>query len=534
MLTAQRIIKSYRRKRIIVCLTLAVCALVATLAVRYLNARNSNELRVTQFTGRAVALVETLLAPLESGRTALAPLVGLPCDMAQLPLRVEAARLQTLRAIVLVKSGVIYCSSIFGSRDKTLDSLQPRLPSPAAQMLLTRDNSLIKGSAILLIWTPVSRDGQDGIIQLLNIELLSGLMLESARPWVDRVVLNVGDAHLEYGKGVIPALPASDRLIAREQASDRFPFSVTVTGPSAAELALRNLPAQLPLALVLSLLIGYIAWLATAGRMSFSREINLGLAGQEFEIYCQPLVSARHKHCCGVEILLRWNNPRQGFISPDVFIPLAEQENLIAPLTRYVLAETARQRHYFPASRHFHIGINVAASHFHRGAIIEDLKQFWFPLRPVQPLMLELTERDALPDVDHRVVLQLREMGVKLAIDDFGTGQSSLSYLEKLHPEVLKIDKSFTAAIGTDAVNSTVTDIIIALGKKLNIQLVAEGVEEMKQAAYLRRHGVAVLQGYLYAKPMPLHDFPAWLASQEASLRGQDGTAVNAVPLRQD
>ncbi|EYI71054.1 diguanylate cyclase/phosphodiesterase, partial [Salmonella enterica subsp. enterica serovar Heidelberg str. N20134] len=99
---------------------------------------------------------------------------------------------------------------------------------------------------------------------------------------------------------------------------------------------------------MLSLLIGYIAWLATASRMSFSWEINLALAEREFELFCQPLLNARTQQCTGVEILLRWNNPRQGWISPDVFIPIAEEHNLIAPLTRYVIAETIRQRHYFP------------------------------------------------------------------------------------------------------------------------------------------------------------------------------------------
>lgn len=120
-------------------------------------------------------------------------------------------------------------------------------------------------------------------------------------------------------------------------------------------------------------MIGYIAWLATASRMSFSWEINLALAEREFELFCQPLLNARTQQCTGVEILLRWNNPRQGWISPDVFIPIAEEHNLIAPLTRYVIAETIRQRHYFPINHQFHIGINVAASHFRHGVLLKIL-----------------------------------------------------------------------------------------------------------------------------------------------------------------
>ena len=184
---------------------------------------------------------------------------------------------------------------------------------------------------------------------------------------------------------------------------------------------------------------------------------------------------------------------------------------MINALTRYVLTKTAAQRHYFPASADFHIGVNIAASHFHDGVIIDDLKRYWYPHCPVQTLFLELTERDALPEVDYRVAHDLRKLGVRLAIDDFGTGQSSLSYLETLSPDVLKMDKRFTAAIGTDAVNSTVTDIIIAMARRLKIELVAEGVETEEQAAYLCRLGVPVLQGYLFAHPMPLSALPQWL-----------------------
>lgn len=239
----------------------------------------------------------------------------------------------------------------------------------------------------------------------------------------------------------------------------------------------------------------------------------MGIAQREFTLFCQPLLNTRAQRCDGVEILLRWNNPRLGPIAPDVFIPIAEAKNLILPLTRYVLNETAQQLHYFPADPKFHIGINAAAAHFRDDKLLlEDLNNLWFSVKPVVQLTIELTERDALHDVNSELLRELHSRKVQLAIDDFGTGNSSLSWLEKLHPDVLKIDKSFTHAIGTDAVNSTVTDIIIALGQRLNIELVAEGVETPEQANYLQRHGVHLLQGYLYAPPMPLAEFPQWLA----------------------
>ena len=121
---------------------------------------------------------------------------------------------------------------------------------------------------------------------------------------------------------------------------------------------------------------------------------------------------------------------------------------------------------------------------------------------------MELTERDVLQDGDHHMAEHLHFKGVQLAIDDFGTGNSSLSWLEKLRPDVLKIDKSFTSAIGIDSVNATVTDMIIALAHRLKIVTVAEGVETRDQEEYLRGNGVDLLQGFYYARPMPVEDFP--------------------------
>lgn len=532
MQNAQTIIKDYRRKRVIVCVTVALVTLVLTLGIRFISQRNLNQERILDFTNHTVRSLDKILLSLENRLDVLQPLVGQPCQQSHLLLRKQAAILQTVRSIALVKDGILFCSSIFGSRDVPVKNLQPYLPAAEPKLLLSTDHSLLKGSPILIQWYPVSPDGEDGVMEIVNIDLITKMILEPQRPLIADVVLTVGDNFLRYGQQVTDIMTFDDGDSRLHQASTHYPFSITVSGPGPGRMALKNLPTQLPLALMLSLLLGYIAWLATARRMSFTWEINMGLAAGEFELFCQPLMNARSQDCVGVEILLRWNNPRQGWISPDVFIPLAEEHNLIVPLTRYVISETVRQIGYFPASSSFHIGINVAASHFRRATLIQDLNRAWFSASPVQQLIVELTERDALLDVDYRVVRELHRKGVKLAIDDFGTGNSSLSWLEKLHPDVLKIDKSFTTAIGTDAVNSTVTDIIIALGQRLNIELVAEGVETEEQSLYLRRHGVSILQGFFFARPMPLRDFPVWLAGSSPPPAHHNGHIVPLMPLR--
>lgn len=530
MQTAQRIIKSYRRKRLIICVAVAVVTLISTLAIRFISERNFNQQKIVTFTSHAVESLDKLLLPLELKRNVVMPLVGLSCANAHLLLRKQAASLQTVRSIGLIKDGILYCSSIFGYRDVPIKQLQPALPATKSQMILSTDQSLLKNSPVMIMWYPTTTDGQNGIIEVINIDLLTNLMLEPDEPLITSASLSVGNRHLEYGGGVSNSLPELNNEERFQQASEHFPFVISVTGPGAGALALRHLPSQLPLALMLSLLIGYIAWLATASRMSFSWEINLGLAAREFELFCQPLLDADNKRCIGVEILLRWNNPRQGWISPDVFIPIAEEHNLIAPLTRYVMAETQRQLGLFPADSKFQIGINVAPSHLRHGILLKDLNRLWYNANPVQQLTIELTERDALLDVDYRMVRELHRKGAKIAIDDFGTGNSSLSWLERLRPDVLKIDKSFTMAIGTDAVNSTVTDMIIALGQRLHIELVAEGVENPRQAQHLRQRGVHVLQGFLYARPMPIKEFPRWLAGWASPPARRRGLMMPLMP----
>ena len=373
------------------------------------------------------------------------------------------------------------------------------LPAPQPLLRLTTDRALIKGSPVLIQWTPAAGSSNAGVMEMINIDLLTAMLLEPQLPQISSASLTVDSRHLLYGNGLVDSLPQPEDNENYQVSSQRFPFTINVNGPGATALAWHYLPTQLPLAVLLSLLVGYIAWLATAYRMSFSLEINLGLAQHEFELFCQPLLNARSQQCIGVEILLRWNNPRQGWISPDVFIPIAEEHHLIVPLTRYVMAETIRQRHVFPMSSQFHVGINVAPSHFRRGVLIKDLNQYWFSAHPIQQLILAITERDALLDVDYRIARELHRKNVQL---------------------------------GSDAVNSTVTDIIIALGQRLNIELVAEGVETQEQAKYLRSHGVHILQGYLYAQPMPLRDFPKWLAGSQPPPARHNGHITPIMPLR--
>lgn len=511
MQTSQQIVGQFRRKRLFIAAMVAVLVLVLTLSFRFFEEKSRIEQQSRDFANHTIARFDRMFSPLDVSANNTQALVGLRCGEVRFPLIENLASLQTVRAILLVDHGNIYCSSIYGERAISFSEAYPELAISSQRMLLTTDNYLLKGSPVLMLWTPKTLDNHSGLIQVINIELMSNYLLEPTLPWVERAVFNVGGRSLEYGNPLIEeALPSADE-VSYEESSLRYPFSITLFGPPPARLALMTLPSQLPLALLLSMLTSYIVWLATANRMSMAWQISYGLTAKEFMVYCQPIINASSGNCDGIELLLRWHNARQGWIPPDVFIPLAERQNLIAPLTRFVITEMVAHLPVMPRCKSFHVAINVAASHFRDRAILDDLQTLWWPANPVPQLVVELTERDALPVVDQRVISHLHKVGVQLAIDDFGTGHSSLSYLKTLQPDVLKIDKMFTAAIGTDAINATVTDMVISLAQRLNISLVAEGVETEEQANYLRERGVDRLQGYFYARPMPLGDFPAWM-----------------------
>ena len=501
----------YRNKRVILCISMALLSLLLTLGVEFISLYTLNQQRIDGFTQQAVRKLEGILSPIASKRGELVQFLGQPCENIHLPVLKEVVSLQAVRVIALVKSGVVYCSSTFG--DHNIPLKQISFPAHQPGLSLSVDQSLLAGPPVMLQWYPATTDGETGVIVVINIYLISALTLKPLKPWINRVAVVVGQQFYNVDSGIGTQFRQKEQEEIHSLFSKQFPFGIVVATPGASVLAQRELTSHFPLAVLIALLVAALTWITTARWLSFTREIRLGIARREFELWCQPQLDARTLQCNGVEILLRWNNPRLGWIAPDVFIPIAERNNLIIPLTRYVFTETVNNLNCFPSEPQFHISINVAANHFARGLLMQDVKRYWMSATPPQQLILELTERDSLQDGDFKVLQELYSHGVRLALDDFGTGSTSLQWLELLQPDILKIDKTFTQAIGTDTVSATVIDMIIALGHRLSINLIAEGVETELQADYLRLQNVMTLQGYLYARPMPLTAFQQWKES---------------------
>jgi len=246
-----------------------------------------------------------------------------------------------------------------------------------------------------------------------------------------------------------------------------------------------------------------------------------------FNLHYQPVYDPQRRRLPGVEALLRWEHPVLGPVAADEAIAAAEESGLIKDLDRWVWKHACLQlRQWHQAGhRHLHMGVNVSGKHVLQDDFIEALVQQVrnAGLSP-RDLILELTETATMMDIEGNIDLfqELKQLGFQLAIDDFGTGYSSLAYLHQLPVDILKIDRSFINRLAEDRHSVYfVRDLARAQGKRI----VAEGVEEVWQYQILRELGIRLMQGYLFARPMPAADLQAVLANPARLDPGADDPA---------
>jgi diguanylate cyclase (GGDEF)-like protein len=256
---------------------------------------------------------------------------------------------------------------------------------------------------------------------------------------------------------------------------------------------------------------------------AIENELTSALKNNEFTVYYQPQVDAYSYQVLGIEALLRWNNPRLGFVPPDVFIPVAEASGLINDIGRFVMEQALKDGYEVSsvcALKHkLRVSVNLSVSQLFNGDFIEHLKGLLAQYKGQEvTFMLEVTESLFIDDLIRAkdILEQAKSCGVYISLDDFGTGYSSLSVLSKLPINELKIDRSFVNDILTDEHDWLLAKSIIYLCKSLSIPVVAEGVENKAQADRLAAHGCDVFQGYYFAKPMPKADLINFLNDKKA------------------
>jgi diguanylate cyclase (GGDEF)-like protein len=247
-------------------------------------------------------------------------------------------------------------------------------------------------------------------------------------------------------------------------------------------------------------------------RMSLESELRKALDNDELVLYYQPKIDTTTGLMTGAEALIRWEHPRHGLVPPMKFIPIAEDTGLIVPIGEWVFQMACRQARQWQQDGfgNVPIAVNVSPKQVRRHQLIEtirkalegaELESKW--------LTVELTESAVMDNARQNILIlhEMKEMGLKLSIDDFGTGYSSLSYLKRFPLNELKIDRSFLRDLSSDSDDAAIVSAIIALAKNLNLHVVAEGVENREQLAFLKDKGCEQCQGYLFSKPLPAEEF---------------------------
>ncbi len=252
-------------------------------------------------------------------------------------------------------------------------------------------------------------------------------------------------------------------------------------------------------------------------RLQLETQLRHAIERNELLLFYQPKVD-RTGSLVGFEALLRWHSAELGTVSPAKFIPIAEETGLIVPIGRWILHEIARQvKHWLEAGLHVvPVAANVSAIQFAQTDFVQQVEDILSTANlPLPWLELEVTESMLMGQIENLIqqLNRLRQLGVTLAVDDFGSGYSSLTYLHRLPINILKIDRSFVACLdrADSEVERSIVETIITLGRRLKMQVVAEGVETAEQYQILEAAGCDIFQGYYIARPLSVADVVAWL-----------------------
>ncbi|MCK4704414.1 MAG: EAL domain-containing protein, partial [Gammaproteobacteria bacterium] len=262
-------------------------------------------------------------------------------------------------------------------------------------------------------------------------------------------------------------------------------------------------------------------FIAANERIKIERELRVALHSEQLSLHYQPQISSADLKVIAMEALLRWNHPEQGMISPEIFIPIAEDAGIIYELGKWVIDESCRQLIAWKSDGFtgYRIAINLSTKQLQSESLADDIQSIMKKHQVTgNEMELEITETAAMSDPEQAIqqLGALRELGIQLSIDDFGTGYSSLAYLKQLPIQSLKLDKSFVHDIETDPNDAAICTATIALAHNLDLTVVAEGIETKMQLDFLTEHGCDYLQGYYFSKPLPADEMSEFLSQHKA------------------
>ena len=327
-----------------------------------------------------------------------------------------------------------------------------------------------------------------------------------------------GAGQLPREGNILSAQPARDRLQLSQSLDD---IGVTIVVNVSRAWILRDwrsfFQLGVPIALLSSSLMALAAGHFVALKAQMEQDLRKAIASDELELYYQPILDIETEQCVGAEALIRWQHATRGLLLPDAFIPLAEKTKLIIKIGEWVIKQVLQtQADLLKKNPHLYISVNLSPVQITSEAHSKRILSLLTTHPEIAPhLLFEITENVLVEDAQMHIpeaLASIRACGAKLALDDFGSGYCGINYLSKLNVDYLKIDRKFVSGSDVTAQTATVLEGIIDLGNRLQMTVVAEGVETEAQRQTLIKKGVRYGQGYLWSRPMPAHEFALFVA----------------------
>lgn len=448
-----------------------------------------------------------------------ARLSTLPCESTVQQMRENGALTPYIRSTGLIRDGMLICSSVTGAKQKSATAIfgvPISAPIGVLRIIATKETSSVPGYAAVIY--AYGADNRTTAFSVVDARYFTDLMdsLDDENHSVQQLQFSSGPVISEQGKNL-----TNPKMFTAEFRSPVSQAQLQVLTPliSLRHYILRNLVFLGPLSLLLTVAMLYMWRRWESRKMSLADEIKKGMADGEFRVHYQPICDTATGTCSGAEALMRWQRPDGRSISPLVFIRAAEEEGLIVSLTQHLFNLIEKDLGDWKVKAPFHLGINIAAPHLTNPSFTADVLRLRKSLDAAFRLVIEITERSLVEDTNtvSAKLHELRQRGCEVAVDDFGTGYCSLSLLQSLPVDYLKIDKIFIDSLTSAEADTPVLDTIVGLSKRLGLITIAEGVTAAHQVDWLIKNQVPYVQGYYYGRPMPAANFYQWYIERNFS-----------------
>ncbi|ADO49070.1 EAL domain-containing protein [[Enterobacter] lignolyticus] len=419
-------------------------------------------------------------------------------------LRVLEANTPNIRSINLISNGHTYCSSIYGETSE----LKQEYSETRLSVYISK---VINPGVPFVVLNHYSQESKKGVVATIDGFYIYNV-LSMARVNFP-VYLRIGDDVISSLSNNIvnkQNIAINGYLHVQKPSQENYLVYSDYSFRDTWLYFISNEKTSLILIAMFSVLAGSSLFYFSGKEPHPKEALKRAIKKNEIVPWIQPIFN-RDAKVCGGEILARWLHPEKGVIAPDNFIPVAEENDLIIPLTRSLLKQVQHQLKdtITALPDGFHVAFNISPDYFNHDFLIDDVDDFLVGFKERKPIVvLEVTERQQLnDDINMNIINHLRDKNIMIALDDFGTGYSSLSYLKNCKFDYIKIDKSFTQDIISKTHIGNIVKNIIELSNSVGAKNIAEGVETTEQFEELKSLNVEFYQGYLFSRPISMDDF---------------------------